>query len=108
MRRAQFGEKYQCFWDLVFYNMFILEILTRLLSLLTCPPPNLHILKGRDGGGEGENGKQSLSFDGLKKEKMFVPLTDWLMNNQISQLECWGGNLVARHAPNPWNSASLM
>ena len=52
--------------------------------------------------------QQSFSFDGLKKEKMLVPLTDWLMNNQISQHECWGGNLVARHAPNPWNSASLM
>lgn len=83
------------------YNMLILKILSKLLSLIKVQ--NLIFLKGRVGGK-----KQSLSFDGLKKEKMFVPLTDWLMNNQISQLECWGGNLVARHAPNPWNSASLM
>ena len=67
------------------------------------------------GGGEGGGGRlrgvenSSLShFDGLKKEKMLVPLTDWLMNNQISQRERWGGNLVARHALSPWNSASLM
>lgn len=66
---------------------------------------NPHILKE---GGEVGKKQQSFSFDGLKKEKMLVPLTDWLMNNQISQHECWGGNLVARHAPNPWNSASLM
>lgn len=58
--------------------------------------------------GVGDGEQQSFSFDGLKKEKMLVPLTDWLMNNQISQHECWAGNLVARHAPNPWNSASLM
>lgn len=82
--------------------MFILKISSKLLSLIKVQ--TLIFLKGR----VGKKGKQSLSFDGLKKEKMFVPLTDWLMNNQISQLECWGGNLVARHAPNPWNSASLM
>lgn len=82
--------------------MFILKISSKLLSLIKVQ--TLIFLKGR----VGKKRKQSLSFDGLKKEKMFVPLTDWLMNNQISQLECWGGNLVARHAPNPWNSASLM
>lgn len=82
--------------------MFILKISSKLLSLIKVQ--TLIFLKGRGG----KKRKQSLSFDGLKKEKMFVPLTDWLMNNQISQLECWGGNLVARHAPNPWNSASLM
>lgn len=65
---------------------------------------NPHILKG----GEVGRKQQSFSSDGLKKEETLVPLTDWLMNNQISQRECWGGNLVARHAPNPWNSASLM
>lgn len=83
------------------YNTLIFKILSKLLSLIKVQ--TLIFLKGRVGGK-----KHSLSFDGLKKEKMFVPLTDWLMNNQISQLECWGGNLVARHAPNPWNSASLM
>lgn len=84
------------------YNMFILKIMSKVLPLIKVQ--TLIFLKGR----VGEKKKQLLSFDGLKKEKMFVPLTDWLMNNQISQLECWGGNLVARHAPNPWNSASLM
>lgn len=85
------------------HNMFILKFLSKLLSLIKVQ--TLIFLKGRV---KEKKKKQLLSFDGLKKEKMFVPLTDWLMNNQISQLECWGGNLVARHAPNPWNSASLM
>lgn len=85
------------------YNTFARKILSKVLLLIKVQ--NLIFLKR---GVEEKKKKQSLSFDGLKKEKMFVPLTDWLMNNQISQLECWGGNLVARHAPNPWNSASLM
>lgn len=92
---------------------------TPFLSAIPLPPcttnSNLHILEVvvvvcLVGGGRGWGGgeQQSFSFDGLKKEKMLVPLTDWLMNNQISQHERWGGNLVARHAPSPWNSASLM